>query len=167
MKRRYNLSGNGQNTLVFALTGFLAWLFLFHGKKTTSSNQKQLIKQKLTAKGYSDRMGDWWGAISDHETGKWTSRLYRIYHNMFGMTQPSERQTTSIGPVLANDNGNAVKFASFSDDDSSVDDLILYLQARQYPQDFESLDKLITFMQKKGYFTAPYATYLSSVKSRL
>lgn len=134
-------------------------LFLFLRSKT-SSNPQTVISNVLREGGYSDRVAKWWTAVSDLETGGWTSNLYTKNNNMFGMHQPLTRNTLSLGP----DKNGWARFSSITD---SVLDLILYMQTFSYPKDFATVDDMVTFMKSKGYFEEPYTQYLAGVKSRL
>jgi flagellum-specific peptidoglycan hydrolase FlgJ len=116
------------------------------------------IRSILKKNGFSDRMGTWWVAISNLETGKWTSNLFRSYNNLFGMKQPLSRFTYSLGP-------SPTGYATFATIADSVNDIVAYMNARLYPKDFDSIDDLVAFMKSKGYFEDP--DYLNKVKSRL
>lgn len=106
-------------------------------------------------------MADWWIAVSNFETGKWTSDLYREENNLFGMKHPMKRLTLSRGPT------GPGGFASFINQEHSIKDLILYMEEFNYPKDFNSLPEMIAFMKDKGYFEEPYDVYLAGVTSRL
>lgn len=149
----------GRGTLALLLGGLLI-LFLAFRKKATFSGPAATIKSILTGAGYSDRMANWWAAVSNLETGKWTSRLYTVYHNMFGMKQPLLRFTYSRGATQSPQG-----YASFDSDADSVKDLIAYMQHFNYPKDFDSIDAMVSFMKSKGYFEDPL--YLEKVKGRL
>ena len=160
---------SGPNMLVLFVAGLLSLLLLFRNAKTSSP--QTVIRKRLKAKGYSDEFANWWVAISDHETGTWTSLLYINANNLFGMRQPRQRQTLSLGPVDWKGMPMAVitdqSYSSFVSLENSVDDLVLYFQAQNYPKNFISLYELISFMKKKGYFEAPETLYLTSVLARL
>lgn len=159
--KRYSRSRSGSNTVLLFVVGALALLLLSLKKGSTSGSQA--IAKVLTAKGYSPRVVKWWTAISNFETAKWTSRLYREAHNLFGMKQPLSRQTTSLGPFVL----EGVNWASFSDDESSVSDLVLYMENFNYPKDFSDLYIMIAFMKSKGYFQESIEDYFIGVEGRL
>lgn len=123
-------------------------------------NPTRIIIDELTEAGYSERMARMWVAVSRHETGDFTSPLFRNANNMFGMMQPKIRATTSIGTYRASE-GDFARFRNLSD---SAKDLVLYLRARQYPRDFETVDKLVEFMKSKGYFQDNIDRYKNGVK---
>lgn len=160
MKRSSKTSRTGHVTWLQLLLGLLIVWLLSLARKNTSKAPSELIKSKLLDAGYDSNFAKWWSAISNFETAKWTSNLYLMYHNLFGMKQPVKRATTSLGPTSDG-------WASFADDSKSVDDLILYLSARNYPKSFDSLESLVSFMKQKSYFEEPVDYYLNGVKSRL
>jgi len=99
-----------------------------------------------------------WTAVSDFETGSWTSPIFIQNRNLFGMRLPTSN-TTAIGGA----DGHAV-FASLQD---SVADLILYFNRLQWPMlNFSTIDALVSMMKSKGYFAAPIGDYLAGVKAR-
>jgi uncharacterized FlgJ-related protein len=105
-------------------------------------------------------MATWWVAVSNLETGRWTSTLFKKYNNLFGMKQPLIRFTNSLGASVT-----PPGYATFANVDDSVEDLVLYMVQNLYPLDFNSIDEMIAFMAKKKYFEDP--DYLRKVKSRL
>lgn len=165
MKKRFTPLGNGRGTWVQWLVGLvIVWLLFLRGRNT-SATPKQTILKVLQGSGVSPQTSEYWAAVSNHETGKWTSNLYLKYHNMFGMKQPYKRATLSIGPAKITENGNP--FASFANDTDSVNDLVLYMKEFNYPLHFDSVDALVAFMKSKGYFADTIERYLKSVKARL
>jgi len=111
--------------------------------------------------GYGAQMADNWYLIAKMETAGFTSNLFRMYNNMFGMHQPTQRRTTSLGGVWSE--AEKADMATFNDHESAAVDLVYYMQAKRYPIDFNSLESQLEFMKSKGYFTIPYARYLDLV----
>lgn len=153
--------GNGRDLLAPLLIGLASLLLLFRKKETIFP--AQIISERLKKAGLSDRLVKWWVAVSDHETGTWTSRLFRDANNLFGMKQPMTRATYSVGPTKSSE-GN---FATFRSLDDSVKDLLLYMEEFRYPKDFLGIEDFIAFMKYKNYYGDSYDNYLKSVKSRL
>lgn len=159
---RYKRSGTGRGTLVPWLVGLLILLLLFlRGKSSSAMGSPQsTILNLLATAGYSDRVARWWTAVSDLETGTWTSRLYKDYNNLFGMKQPLSRFSYSLGASKS-----PPGYATFSSNADSVRDLIAYMDEFNYPRDFNSIDDLVAYMKSKKYFEDPL--YLEKVKTRL
>lgn len=124
------------------------------------SSPQGTIQSVLTGAGYSDRVANWWTAVSNLETGSWTSRLYKDYNNLFGMKQPLSRFSYSLGASKS-----PPGYATFSSNADSVRDLIAYMNEFNYPKDFSSIDDLVAYMKSKKYFEDPL--YLEKVKGRL
>lgn len=159
---RYKRSGTGRGISVPWLVGLLIALLLFLRGKSSSmgSNPQGTIQSLLTGAGYSDRVARWWTAVSDLETGTWTSKLFRDYNNLFGMKQPLTRFSYSRGASTS-----PPGYATFDSQADSVRDLIAYMNQRNYPQDFNTIDDMVAFMKSKQYFDDP--KYLEKVKGRL
>lgn len=108
--------------------------------------------------GYPEQTIRNWIAISAHETGGWTSRIYREANNLFGMTLAS-KNTTAIGRGPYSE-GQAI-FASIDD---SAKDIRLYMEKRfSYPRSFPTLLDQILYMKSKGYFTDSVDNYYNAV----
>lgn len=98
-------------------------------------------------------------AQSMHETGVFTSDVYEKNNNLFGMTQPMQRDTTSIGKK-----GN---YASYDSLEDSVRDYVLYYKYVGYPEAFGNVDEFVKALKAKTYFTDNYITYSQAVKKHL
>jgi hypothetical protein len=96
-----------------------------------------------------------WKAVSKHETGNFTSPIFRENKNLFGMKLPRVRPTKATG-----ENRGHATFNSLQD---SVADQILFLNYNGYRQ-VNTPEELVTWMKNKGYFTDSYANYLNGVK---
>jgi hypothetical protein len=102
---------------------------------------------------------------SIHETSaKGTDKLYHPFtsnvcisnNNYFGMMQPHQRNTTSIGEKN--------NYASYESMAASVQDRLLYAIAKEMPitgigTDYKSVKAWVTSLKEKGYFTASTVDY--------
>lgn len=77
------------------------------------------------------------------------------------MKMPQRRETTATASVPPKG------FASYPSRSAGVDDIVLYMREFNYPQHFDSVEALVTFMKSKGYFEEPFGYYLDGVKSKL
>lgn len=119
----------------------------------------QTIVYLIASQGYSERMGYYWYLVAKMETDGFTSSLFRTFNNLFGMRCVEERQTTQTGCTTSN-------FGIYKNQQSSVDDLVLYLKARKYPSGFVSLYEMIQFMKSKNYFgNESIDSYYAKVKA--
>lgn len=127
--------------------------------KTKVENPKKIIFETLTKSGMDAVTARFWVAVSAHETGGWTSRIYRENHNLFGMRLPSAN-TTAIGAK----HGHAV----FRSDLDSAKDLVMYFDRLKWKQiNFSDSDSLVDEMKRKKYFEAPLDLYKNAVKKWL
>jgi uncharacterized FlgJ-related protein len=95
-----------------------------------------------------------------HETGVFTSPLFLKYNNAFGMKQPTQRETTSIGITEGG-------YASYKSVKDSIKDLGLYFEAKNYPDTFPTVQDYVAFLKSKGYFEATLKSYTNAVAKHL
>jgi len=113
------------------------------------------LVELFVEKGLSEKEARFWISVSAHETAGFTSPVYNENNNLFGMKQPEERKTTSLGQK-----GN---YASYENDEDSIKDIMLWIEARQFPKEHGTIRQLTSDMKNKGYFEAPYLEYTNAV----
>ena len=64
-------------------------------------------------------------------------------------------------------NEDSSGYAVYASPADSVRDLVYYLVARDYPNNFATARDLVSFMQMKGYFEADFNEYLNGVERAL
>lgn len=109
----------------------------------------------FTDAGLQEKEAKMWVSVSAHETGGFASAVYDNNNNLFGMKQPTERDTTSIGQKS--------NYASYPDDEASVKDILLWIKAKEFKTDHGTIRQLTSDMKNKGYFEAPYLEYTNGV----
>lgn len=119
-----------------------------------------LIQKILRDAGYSPNMARMIAAVARHETGNYTSNVFKTLNNFFGMRFPRERDTTAL---YESDS----KYSVYSSPADSVRDMVLYLDARRYPFNFNSPRPLVEMMKAKGYFEDSIENYLRGVENAL
>lgn len=119
-----------------------------------------LIQKILIDSGYSPNMARMIAAVSRHETGNYSSHVFKTLNNMFGMRFPTIRKTTAISESDS-------KYSVYHSPADSVRDMVLYLDARQYPTNFNSVADLVSTMKAKGYFEDSESNYLHGVERAL
>lgn len=119
-----------------------------------------LIQKILIDSGYSPSMARMIAAVSRHETGNYTSHVFKTLNNMFGMRFPRERQTTAL-------HESDSKYSVYASPADSVRDMVLYLDARRYPFTFRGPADLVSFMKSKAYFEDSESNYLAGVERAL
>lgn len=99
----------------------------------------------------------YWTAVSKFETASWTSNVFKQSNNLFNLIVPgSTRLKFGEGQTI---------FANISDSvDGLIDRVILPFK---YPSSVGSIDELVAFMKKKGYFTGKESDYVAGVKRYL
>jgi hypothetical protein len=89
-------------------------------------------------------------ALSALESGRWTSGLWDYFNNPWGMKDPKERQTMSLGPTPKL--GNVPEgFAVYSGAMTAAQDFCLYLNAKKCPKTFPTFYDFIAWIQGQGY----------------
>lgn len=136
-------------------------------KEARVINNYKAIRDALPAN-VKDEFAKLLTAQAMHETGVFTSRLYLEQNNLYGMTQPTIRETISTGGV----NGWA-NYASLED---STKDLLLYFKefnmnpadkAFLDPERNKGVNTYLKAIKANGYFEAPYMDYYNAVKKHL
>jgi Mannosyl-glycoprotein endo-beta-N-acetylglucosaminidase. len=120
----------------------------------------RLIQKTLIDGGYSPRMAAMIAAVSRHETGNYTSPVFKTLNNLFGMRFPRVRKTTAL---YESDS----QYSVYTGPLASAIDMVYYLDARRYPRDFVHVADLVQAMKDKGYFEDSYENYLRGVKRAL
>jgi len=92
-----------------------------------------------------------------HETGIFTSRLYREQNNLFGMRHPTIRETLSVE--------ERNQFATFANLEDSVRDLLLYFKEFSIGTRFKDVNEYVKTLKSKGYFTDNYINYFNPVRT--
>lgn len=95
-------------------------------------------------------------AQSAHETGNFTSRIFRNNKNYFGMKLAKKRRTTAEGELF-----NHAKFANLED---SVKDIRIYFDFVKIATSQESIERYVDAIYQKNYFEASPEEYKSGMK---
>ena len=95
-------------------------------------------------------------AQAAHETGNFTSSIFRYNNNCFGMKLPKTRKTLATGESR----GHAVYNSVFD----SVGDFWLWYQYVNLPHYWKDIETYIGALKMKGYFEDSQDNYLKGVK---
>jgi len=118
------------------------------------------VRTELVAQGLNGTASKILTAVAMHETGLFTSKIFKENNNLYGMKQPVRRATVSLGAK----NGYA-SYASISD---SIEDLLLWFDF--HDKQVEDINKMgtvanvVTFMKSKGYFESELNAYTWAVE---
>jgi uncharacterized FlgJ-related protein len=90
-------------------------------------------------------------AQAAHETGNFTSPIFKENNNLFGMKFPTIRQTKAIGE----NKGHAV----YKSIEKSVEDFALYYKSLKYLSSYSTINSYIDALKNKNYFEASAEEY--------
>lgn len=100
-------------------------------------------------------------AQAKHETGNFTSSVYKNLNNMFGMKHPTVRQSVGVQGTLASDGGYYQKYNSDLD---SLHDLFLWMNATNFPTGLDSIEDYAKQLKARNYFGASLEAYTNGLK---
>lgn len=84
------------------------------------------------------------------------------YTNLFGMLNPRQRKTTSRGPCARAESRGG--YACYGSIDKSVDDLILWLGARELIRPYKTTAEYVTALRQNGYFSSSVEQYIRAIQ---
>lgn len=123
---------------------------------TTSQLNARTMFDRCEKLGFSENASKLIVSVAMHETGNFTSNLYKSNNNYFGMKHPQRRQTTSKGER----NG----YAFYENYEASIEDFELWFNFHGTSvEEFEAPEELTNFMKEKGYFTDTLENYQTAV----
>lgn len=139
------------------------WLF-FQLLKTTSRRKKMntindignQVFNLLKAEGFNPDTAKYITAQAAHETGNFTSKIFKENNNLFGMKLPKQRKTTATGEKYGH--------ATFNNIEDAVKDFKLYYKTLGYMGIYPSLAAYVKALVKRGYFEASPEEYESGMK---
>ena len=139
------------------------WLYMTRSKKLNHPQKMSIISNTglalfndlQTVGKFTPEMARLLVAQAAHETGNFTSQLFKEQNNLFGMRHPRIRKTYSIGEK----SGHAV-FASVQD---SIKDYKIYHTVFNYLPFYSSVSTFVEALASRGYFTAPKEEYKRGV----
>jgi len=97
-------------------------------------------------------------AQARHETGNYTSPVFRKYNNCFGMRPAVIRDTTRLEQVSPSN------YAIYASVESSVKDLGLWFKARNVGKAFTTVYSYASALKNKGYFEAELNEYINGME---
>lgn len=98
------------------------------------------------------------------ETAGWKSPLFQATNNPWGMRPATQRKNSQDGIYISPTNG---KFAKYNSLDRAAQDIVKYMNAKQWPTTELSLYEFVTVMKKHGYFIEPLDYYYNAVNAQL
>ena len=113
-----------------------------------------------------------------HETGNFTSNIYKTHNNMFGMKTPSIRMFVGKPGTIREDSGSA-PYAMYDSPCQSVEDMVWYLRHMKIfpqitPEDVTDFNKMsqhatvyLSELKRRGYWTGDETQYRQAVIANL
>jgi hypothetical protein len=118
------------------------------------------MQRKLTPSKFYVHLENWL-AVAKMETGGFSSKMYVLYHNPWNMRPATVRQTTQQSSVTLGNNGQFATYGNLSD---AVTDILLYMNAREFPTRPMSLLSFVQFLKEKNYYgTESVSSYYAKV----
>jgi uncharacterized FlgJ-related protein len=105
-------------------------------------------------------------AQAKHESANFTSNLYKLTNNCFGMTHPVKRPAVGYESKHF-EGGNSRPLQAYRNDTESFVDLMLWMDYTKFPETVANAEQYVSEMKKRGYFTASEASYLKAFKKWL
>lgn len=127
-----------------------------HPKMITQNKSAREVFFLLLSRGFSVTQAMFCTAQAGHETGNFTSRIFKENNNCFGMKLALIRKTTATGEKYGH--------ATFSSLKSCIDDFFLYYNNFKYLKTYNSLEDYVAALKKRGYFEASESEYLNGCK---
>lgn len=137
---------------VWTLALPIGLLFLLSRRKTWEG---------VIAKSEYGKYLPWIVAQAKHETGNFTSNLYKNHSSLFGMKVPSRRPFDGSPGPLAPDGG---RYASYSSYAQSAKDYLNLLRFNRFPTNLSTLSGFVSALKADGYFTDTYDNYYNGLK---
>jgi uncharacterized FlgJ-related protein len=96
-------------------------------------------------------------AQAAHETGNFTSAIFKYQNNPWGMKLPAQRRTTATGEAR----GHAI-YNNLAD---AVTDYWYYWTAQKYPPVYKDVFTFVADLKRHNYFEADEAEYQKGVEA--
>ena len=123
-------------------------------KESTAPAQR--IFRVLLESNVPEQMAKILVAQAAHETGNFTSNLFKTANNAFGMKVPNIRPTFTIGETKSG-------FAKFATIEDSASDLLLWLEHFGIPLNFVDPREYVKAIKARGYFEDSIGNYTNGV----
>lgn len=116
----------------------------------------QQFKELLVSYGLAEGFAEIVVSQSAHETGGWSSAVFRSNNNGFGMRYPRIRQTTAVG-----EKGGYSVYETVAD---SFKDIVFYLKYVRIPKAAEaSVSTYSEFLKMRKYYEDEFSNYANGV----
>jgi len=167
MAKNFGISGNSLLILASALVGFL-FLMMKKGKiKRTGSSPKENLNWSIIEESEFGQLRPFIEAQAKHETGNFTSALFKNANNLFGMQKVRKRKNFQNGSIKGE---GGKQFGVYSSPNDALKDYLEYLRQwkkKKFPKKIRKLETYIQQLKQRHYFGDSYLNYFNGVKSFL
>jgi len=163
MKRLRKVFDNSPIMLVILVAFAVGLLILLHRFLIIGRRKEKPLKaisRILKAQGLEFSMIRLLQAQAIHETGNFTSRLFKENNNVFGMKIPSIRKTLNVAPATET-------FSQFVSIDDSIKDMLFYLDHFSIPLDLADPFLYAQILKDKNYYEDPVEVYFKGLSNGL
>lgn len=98
-------------------------------------------------------------AMAYHESGGFSSNIFRANNNLYGMKFPTARQTTAKGKNQG--------YAVYKNQDDSVQDLLLWMDYVNFNMNVKKSEDFVYELKSRNYFEDSVENYLKGIKNGL
>jgi hypothetical protein len=155
-----NLNKNWLFGFLFVLLFLAVFFLLYKRKKTVTADTANLkpannFEEALFArKDLTSEQKRFLRAVAMHETGKYTSALYKGARNAFGM-RPNQKRTKWYSAITSSN------YAIYDTYNDSINDIVEWMQIYTggVPKTVDGVD----LMKQKGYFEDTLSNYKNAV----
>lgn len=144
--------------LLFLLSSLLSEMLLRILNRRSDQNMKpeqnkdaEKIYSLLLSRQFSTKQARFIVAQAAHETGGFTSDIYKENNNCFGMKLARVRKTTATGE----NKGHAV----YRNIENCIEDFKIYYINFQYLPAYQDIKAYVEALKKRGYFEDNFNTY--------
>src|SRR5574341_835621 len=133
----------------------------------TGSELNTLIFQTVRAAGFPDALSNLIVSMARHETGDYTSNVFKTCNNLFGYKYVG--QSTAAGACSVSPEGD--RYAMYNSYADSVRELVLWIKRRQsegrFPVDLATIttaEQYANLLKQGGYYGDTVLNYTTGLK---
>ena len=143
------------------IAGILSIALLISLTISRATTKKEIDWSVVDLAGYGSLL-PFLQAQAKHESGNFTSNLFRKANNMFGMGRPASRPTTDLG--TKNIKAEGVVMANFQCPTQSVKDQLLYLKYFRFPNTVRDARDFAQRLKDRGYYADSVDNYTAGIE---
>lgn len=103
----------------------------------------------------------WLVAQSKHETGNWSSSLFKNHNSLFGFKESKRVEWNGYRGPVSPEGDYYAGYKSWVD---SAQHYLNWLRFNNIPTDLNNVEDFVSAIRNKGFFTDTYDNYINGVK---